>query len=694
MPPVVGKHSGHIKAFLLEEALTPDVHEFSALFEFDSTFVANTVIAHIGRVKGEREPKFGSVGLRRERRWYLELSDDLIVRLKPVYDAAVNYGDGGEGGESGESDESSESEGEEGEDTLLDEFSDDAFEERPSGFRHFFRGGVHLFYKHLGKGQYKAAISVYRSQKEGKTRIIVSSKGEFFKYEREEELFYELFKLLKEALSFFETRSGLRIDVSRAKLYPIRLELKVKYREECEPRAVAVIRELGRRFPNRRDKSIRIEESASNPGTFPLASATVVHPEYEDDEWYIKTYRRFGYRSPAKSLEDHPCFEIRCLWRERRDFLRDESFRELVVEDIKKARCFLNEVVLMTLDIEKDILPLHEGFKKPLGPAFYEARDFVRALNFLMRNPPVRKEEVRDSLKLKGKTDEILRALEVAGLARRLKVKTTKGRGLELWTAATPSYSSETATALCMASEVRIEEMAEINSAIAKTPLHTKIVEFIAKVNAATAPAIARALEESRFKVYHALKSLVDKGVLRRFKAGFREVFYAFASESVRVKVLRILQALGFRPGFSVDIVKGTIIDELRKMSADVREAIMRVLSKLGSLLPLKLEAFLRGLEEARERKKDAVKRKALEILEVKGYVTTAELFKEFEDVSIVEKGLKELKEGLKALGGRATYTETELGFALIVLEWNSKLKIWRVPQRLMRLKPRVLGVG
>jgi len=125
-----------------------------------------------------------------------------------------------------------------------------------------------------------------------------------------------------------------------------------------------------------------------------------------------------------------------------------------------------------------------------------------------------------------------------------------------------------------------------------------------------------------------------------------------------------------------------------------VREAIMRVLSKLGSLLPLKLEAFLRGLEEVRERKKDAVKRKALEILEVKGYVTTAELFKEFEDVSIVEKGLKELKEGLKALGGRATYTETELGFALIVLEWNSKLKIWRVPQRLMRLKPRVLGVG
>ncbi|RLI85771.1 MAG: hypothetical protein DRO98_06445 [Archaeoglobales archaeon] len=221
--------------------LTPDVHEFSALFEFDSTFVANTVIAHIGKVKSEAKPKLGSVGLQRERQWYLELSEDLIVRLKPVYDAAVNaYGDGGEGG-GGEGSEGSESEGEEGEDALLDEVGDDAFEERPSGFRHFFRGGVHLFYKHLGKSQYKAAISVYRPRKEGKTRIIVSSKGEFFKYERAEELFYELFKLLKEALSFFATRSGLRIDVSRAKLYPIRLELKVKYKEESEPRAVAVI---------------------------------------------------------------------------------------------------------------------------------------------------------------------------------------------------------------------------------------------------------------------------------------------------------------------------------------------------------------------------------------------------------------------------------------------------------------------
>ncbi|MHC1580023.1 MAG: hypothetical protein ACXQTZ_05205 [Candidatus Alkanophagales archaeon] len=181
-----------------------------------------------------------------------------------------------------------------------------ALEERPSGFKHFFMGGVHLFHKHLGKGQ--AAISVYRSEKDGKTRVMVSSKGELFEYDREkpEELFYQLFSLFKEALSFFETRGGVKIDVSHAKLYPVRLELKVKYDEKQEPRAVAVIKELGRRFPNRRDKSIRIEESVSNPGTFPLASATVVHPEYEDDEWYIKTYRRSSYRPPAKSLEDQP----------------------------------------------------------------------------------------------------------------------------------------------------------------------------------------------------------------------------------------------------------------------------------------------------------------------------------------------------------------------------------------------------
>ena len=692
MPPVVGGHSEYIKASLVGEALTPDVHEFSALFEFDSTFVANTVIAHVGRLKNEggAEPRLGTVGLRRERRWHLKLDDDgdLIVRLKPVYDV----GGGSETGTEAES-------GAEPEDADVDE-DVPAFEERPSGFRHFFRGGVHLFYKHLGGGQYKAAISVYRSEKDRKTRILVSSKGEFFEYDREkpEELFHELFSLLKEALSFFETRGGVKIEVSRARLYPVRLELKVKYDERREPRAVAVIRELGRRFPNRRDKSIRIEESVSNPGTFPLASATVVHPEYEDDEWYVKTYRRFGYRSPAKSLEDHPCFEIRCLWRERRDLLRDEAFRELVAEDVRKARCFLNEIVMMTLDVEKDVLPLHEGFSKPLGPAFRDAesRKLVRVLNFLLRNPPVRKEEVRDALKLGGETERVLRALETAGLARRFEVKAAKGRGLELWAAATPSYNSEAATALCMASdEVRAEEMVELNSAIARTPLHTKIVEFIARAGAATAPKLAEVLGESRYKVYHALRELVRKGVLRRFKAGFRDVFYAFASESVRVKVLRILQALGFRPGFSVDIVKGSIIDELRKMSAEVREAVLRVLSKLGPLFPLKLEAFLRGLEEVRDRRKDAVKRRALEILEVKGYVTTAELFEEFEDMEIVEKGLKELRDGLKALGRRAVYTETERGFALIALEWDQRLKAWAVPHKLRwRLRPRILGVS
>lgn len=55
---------------LVGEALTPDVHEFSALFEFDSTFVANTAIAHVGRLKkkGGAELRLGTVGLRRERR--------------------------------------------------------------------------------------------------------------------------------------------------------------------------------------------------------------------------------------------------------------------------------------------------------------------------------------------------------------------------------------------------------------------------------------------------------------------------------------------------------------------------------------------------------------------------------------------------------------------------------------------------
>ena len=145
---------------------------------------------------------------------------------------------------------------------------------------------------------------------------------------------------------------------------------------------------------------------------------------------------------------------------------------------------------MMTLDMESDVLPLHEGFPKLLGLAFRNAdtRKLVRTLNFLLRNPPVRKEEGRDALKLGGETERVLKALETAGLVRRLEVKAAKGRGLELWAAATPSYSSEAATTLCMASEGRPEEMVELNSAIARTPLHTKIVEFIARANAATAP--------------------------------------------------------------------------------------------------------------------------------------------------------------------------------------------------------------
>ena len=78
------------------------------------------------------------------------------------------------------------------------------------------------------------------------------------------------------------------------------------------------------------------------------------------------------------------------------------------------------------------------------------------------------------------------------------------------------------------------EEMVELNSAIAKTPLHTRIVEFLARANAATASKIAAVLGESRYKVYHALRELVKRGVLRRFKAGFRDFFYAFASDPCR----------------------------------------------------------------------------------------------------------------------------------------------------------------
>ncbi|MDF2957847.1 MAG: hypothetical protein OD814_001469 [Candidatus Alkanophagales archaeon MCA70_species_1] len=65
-PRVVGAHPEHILLSLVGEALTPDVHEFSALVEFDSTFVASYHHAHRAGEKQVLSLSLG-VGLRMER---------------------------------------------------------------------------------------------------------------------------------------------------------------------------------------------------------------------------------------------------------------------------------------------------------------------------------------------------------------------------------------------------------------------------------------------------------------------------------------------------------------------------------------------------------------------------------------------------------------------------------------------------
>mgnify|MGYP000406754234 CR=1 FL=1 len=666
---------------LLRDALRPEVHEFLAVLEFDSTFVANTVIAHVGRLKreGRAEPRLGEVGLRKERRWYLPLDEDeeVIVRLR----------------------------------------------EKDGEFRHVVGNAVHLFYGRLPDGHYKAAVSVYKNEREKVTRVVVHSKGEFYDYDpdRPETVFEALFKSLKRFFGFFETRSGVRIDVSRARLYPVWIEQKVRYAERRELDVVRLIRNLGFRYPNHRSppKSIRTEEHPSYPGTFYLAGAILVHDAYEDVEIYVKSYRIKGYRSPARRLEDHPCLEVKIHWRERRDFLRDEEFRSWVAEDCEKARCFLNEVALMSLDLEEDLLPLREGSERPFGRLYERDPDLIRVLNFVARSPPVRREEVVKHFSGLIPAKEVLRKLEVLqrlGLVKKeaLKGDVKGGARLTFYVAALPSYSSEIAVLLKLQSdEVGVDEGKRLLAEIASRKLVLDIVEEVLRREAVTVPLLQRVLGAPREKIRYALERLAARGVLTRYKGETREIYYRFASETVKVKILRVFQAIGYKARELFDPLLTTrFFEELRAASETVRNAVLRLFRKYGELLPLKLEAVLRGLsgvETARDRLKDFLSERIVEGLREKGYVSFRELLDAAREraggdglADLVERVMDEVKETTNVLEEcngnrrRIVKTLTAEGLCLVALEREDTLAGSRfvVPERLQwRLKPQIYAV-
>ena len=532
------------KKSILKDVLVPEVHEFMALIEFESTYPANTIGAYVGRNFDESRVKRGEIGLQRHLRYYMPLdeNEEIVVVLKAKTDK----------------------------------------EGKITGFRYIIGNGIHFFYGKLPNGYYKYAISVYRNDKENVTRIVVHSKSEYLKYDKEEPytVFFAIFNEISQFLRFFTTHKGEKIDVSRAKLYPRWLELKIRYHERKELNVVRLIRHLGLRFPNHEGKPIRFEENPSKPATFHLANAIIVHPFWEDRRFYIKTYRIKGYNSPAKRLEDHPCIEVKTYWKENRDLLTDEKFREFVKEDVEKARCFLNEVALMGLDLEKDLLPLYQNSERPYGKLWKEDKKLCKTLNQLCSNPPLRREEIDDRKKL--------RILLNLGLA-----EVVNYNGLKFYQASIPSYDSEIATLLKLYSD-DVKPDYTILTKIAKDELTLKAIEEILK-RPVTVPLLSRKLNVVRDKVRYVLEKLVKEGILKKYKGDRREVYYTFASESIRLKILKIFSAMGFKFDYE-PVLTEKLFDELKKAGAKLVQALGSILKNYGELLPIKLQAVLDGL--------------------------------------------------------------------------------------------------
>lgn len=664
------------KLSLLKDVLRPEVHEFQVLVEFDSTFVANTIGAFVGRNFSREKVKRGEIGLKRKLRYYMPLDEeeDLVVVLK----------------------------------------SSDGVK-----FKYIIGNGIHFFFGKLSNGYYKVAISVYANEREGVTRCIVHSKGHYYDYDRDrpETVFFRLFDYLRGFFSHFETHRGLRIDLSRAKLSPFWIEQKIRYVETKELNIVRLIRNLGLKYPNHRSppKSIRIEEHPSQPGTFYLCGAIIVHPFWEDMEVYLKSYRKKGYKTPALELEDHPAIEVKIHFKEQRDLLRDKEFQEFVREDCEKARCFLNEVALMGLDLERDLLPLHEGDDLPYGKLYEKHKELVKVLNYVAANPPVRKEEVIKHFEGEIKKKKVVQYLNILlqiGLIKKegFKVKEKKGT-IAFYTANIPSYSSEIAMLLKMhnADDVddadvkkEISEGKKLLMEITSSELTLDVLEEIIKREAVTVPLLQRVLKAGREKIRYVLDKLASTGILMRYKGEKREIYYRFASEDMKTKVLRVFQAIGYKAKELFDPMLTTrFLEELKSAGDMLKRLIMGLFRKYGELMPIKLEVVLRGLQSHKfpfDKVKELLGRKIMEEVRKKGYISFRECLEvargKMPDISgeKVEEVMKEVQASFNIISDvKLCRTITEkAGLCLIAYE-RDESGMFCVPQRLAWLKPEVI---
>ncbi|RLI85715.1 MAG: hypothetical protein DRP01_05620 [Archaeoglobales archaeon] len=188
-------------------------------------------------------------------------------------------------------------------------------------------------------------------------------------------------------------------------------------------------------------------------------------------------------------------------------------------------------------------------------------------------------------------------------------------------------------------------------------------------------------------------------GILKRYKGDRREVFYTFASESIRLKILKIFSALGFKFDYE-PVLTEKFFDELKKAGAKLVHALGSILRNYGELLPIKLQVILQGLKKANDKVKDKVMKFVMEKLEEKGYVTFKEIMElDLIPVKKIRDVMEEIAESLDLVERRngdqrrfiTTYTKKE--FAIV--EYIKDGRIFRVPDRLRwELKPEVIGIS
>jgi len=339
----------------------------------------------------------------------------------------------------------------------------------------------------------------------------------------------------------------------------------------------------------------------------------------------------------------------------------------------------------MSLDLERDLLPLYPNSEKPYGKQWKENRTLCITLNELCSNPPLRPEEIDDKKSL-----SILLNL---GLVKRVEFN-----GLTFYEAAIPSYDSEISTLLKIHNdEIRPDK--DLLVKIANNELTLNIVEEILKRNSVTVPLLSKILNVVRDKVRYVLEKLTKLDILKRFKGDRREIHYTFADNEVKIKIMKIFSALGFKFNYE-PVLTESFFDELKKAGSKLVYALRSILKSYDELLPIKLEMIIKGLKKANDRAKDKITKFVIEKLKEKGYVTFGEIMElNLIKPSKIEEVMYEICKTLNLIesrnGDRRRFVTTYTGKGLAIVEFVKNGRgLYDVPDSLEWLRPEIIGIS